>query len=150
MKFKFLASCAIYLITVFCSQNAEAGFSNSGKMQSKNLNLTVGGTLDNNGELIGTESANIGCDTLSGKGVIRSPQITIQSKLFAYTGIIDCSGKCIITVSSPFNEKMFKRKGGGEFIIIIDEKFDKQANVQHKALMHSDYEISDELQVVVD
>jgi hypothetical protein len=81
--------------------------------------------------------------------VIRSPQIVINSKIFAYTGTIDCSGKCIITAGSAFNEKMFKRKGKGEFIIVIDEQLGKQAGAKHKA-MNRDYEISDELLVIVD
>jgi filamentous hemagglutinin len=126
--------------------NVEAGgFSNGGRMHSKNLNLSIGGTLDNNGELIGTESAAISCDTLSGKGLISSPQISIKTKLFAYTGTIDCNGKCTITTSSPFDQKMFKRSGGGEFIIIVD-KTAKQA-VKYLA---EEYTITDELLLEVE
>lgn len=136
----------IFLSTLLGVQNVEAGFSNNGRMQSRTLNLSVGGTLDNNGELIGTESANLSCDTLSGKGLISSPQISIKTKIFAYTGKINCNGKCTIITSSPFDEKMFKREGGGEFVIIID------TNPARKAV-HSftgEYEISDELLVEVE
>lgn len=149
----FLISGLICLLTVFCAQHVEAGFSNSGRMQSKNLNISVGGTLDNNGELIGSETATLSCDTLSGKGLIRSPQMTIKAKIFAYTGTIDCTGKCTIISSTPFDEKIFKREGKGEYIIVIDENFGKQTQVHMHAttsLNHIDYEISDELQMSVE
>lgn len=150
MKFSisFLTSLICFL-SLMNIQNAEAGFSNSGCMQSRHLNLSVGGTLDNNGTLIGTESAKLSCDTLSGNGLIRSPQIFIQSKMFAYTGTIDCNGKCTIVTCAPFNENMFKRKGGGEFIIVIDENLGKQAqsNIQIKSM---EYYIQDELQMSVE
>lgn len=146
MKSLFLLS-GLLLLSVFSTQTVEAGLSNGGRMQSTHLQLSVGGTLDNNGELIGTETANLACDTLSGKGLIRSPQISIRAKLFAYTGTIDCNGKCTIVTSAPFNEKMFKRKGGGEFVILIDEKLGKKAEVQAGEF---DYEISDGLQISVE
>lgn len=120
-------------------------------MQSKNLNLSIGGTLDNNGELIGTESATLSCDTLSGKGLLSSPQISIKTKIFAYTGTIDCSGKCTIITNSPFDDKMFKRQGGGEFIIIIDENPVK--NTSKQAVVRSltcEYNITDELLMQVE
>lgn len=131
MKFSFsMFGSLFFLLTLLCVQNVEAGFSNSGRMQSKNLNISVGGTLDNNGELIGTESANLSCDTLSGKGLIRSPQISIKTKIFAFTGTIDCDGQCTIITSAPFDDKMFKRKGKGEFIIIVDENPGKSTTQQ--------------------
>ena len=140
----------IFLSALFCVQNVEAGFSNSGRMQSKNLNLSVGGTLDNNGELIGTESATLSCDTLSGKGSLSSPQISIKTKIFAYTGKIDCSGKCTIIASSPFDDKMFKRSGGGEFIIIIDENPVNKTTKQAIRSLTNDYNITDELLMQVE
>lgn len=143
MKFLITVAC---LLTVFCIQSVEAGFYNNGRMQSRNLNLSVRGTLDNNGELIGAETANLVCDTLSGKGLIRSPQISIQTKVFAYTGTIDCDGSCVIISSTPFDEKMFKRTGKGEFAIVIDESLGKADIPTPKALrQNDDYEIRDEL-----
>jgi hypothetical protein len=139
----------IFLSTLFCVNNVEAGFSNSGKMQSKNLNLSVGGTLDNNGELIGIETATLSCDTLTGKGTISSPQISINTKIFAYTGKIDCSGKCTIIAGSSFNEKMFKRTGGGEFVIIIDENPSTSTTKQIPSFA-DEYCITDELLIQVE
>ncbi|MBA2728359.1 MAG: hypothetical protein H0U49_09335 [Parachlamydiaceae bacterium] len=140
----------IFLSTLLSMQNVEAGFSNSGRMQSKNISLSIGGTLDNNGELIGTESATLSCDTLSGKGLLSSPQISIKTEVFAYTGKIDCSGKCTIIANRPFDDKMFKRSGGGEFVIIID---DNPVNKTAKQAIHSfttEYNITDELLIQVE
>ena len=140
----------IFLLTLLCMQHVEAGFSNAGRMQSKNLNLSVGGTLDNNGELIGIESIHASCETLSGKGLISSPQITIKTQIFAYTGTIDCSGKCTIITSQPFNEKIFKRGGRGEFIIIIDKN--PVGKVGKKAIrsLTNECNITDELLIEVE
>jgi|GEM_PF-4006776 len=140
----------IFLSALFFVQNIEAGYSNNGRMQSKNLNLSIGGTLDNNGELIATESANLSCDTLSGEGLISSPQISIKTKVFAYTGKIDCSGKCTITASSPFDEQMFISSGGGEFIIIIDENPVNNKSKQANRSLTSSYNITDELLIQVE
>ncbi len=139
----------VFLFTLFCIQNVEAGYSNNGRMQAKNLNLSVGGTLDNNGELIGTESANLSCDTLSGKGFIRSPQISIETNIFAFTGTIDCGNKCTIISKTPFDEKMFKRKGDGEFVILI-ENSEKTTDKNSARSMTVDYQITDELIMQVD
>ncbi len=106
------------------SIHAEAAFSNNGRMQSTDLNLSIGGTLDNDGELIGVETAKISCETLTGKGLIRAPDILIKAKFFAFTGTIDCSNTCTIITSAPFNEAMCQRTGGGEWIVIIHEAWD--------------------------
>lgn len=139
MKLSFLLTSILCLATVF----AEAGFSNAGVMQSKNLYLTVSGTLDNSGQLIGTESATFSCDTITGKGLIKSPQIVLKAKLFAFKGTIECSGKCTITTSAPFDEKMFKRKGGGEFVIIHDPKMCLQLDA-------NEYSITDDILLYVE
>ena len=151
MKLSFSAiGCLLFMLTFFYIQNVEAGFSNNGRMQSNHLNLSVGGTLDNNGVLIGTESATISCDTLSGKGLLQSPQISIKAKIFAYTGTIDCNGKCTIITSIPFDESMFKRTGGGEFIIVIDESSGNDYSKQKTKSLTSDYNITDGLEFQVD
>ena len=144
-------------LSLFCTSQVEAGFTNSGRMQSNQLNLSVGGTLDNNGELIGIESANIKCDTLSGKGLIKLSQITIKAKLFAFTGVIECDGKCTITTGSTFNKKMFKRKGKGEFVFVIDENLGKALNPSMSIDSYiignendDDYCLDDELQLLVE
>ncbi len=149
LSFSIFASL-IFLFTLMCVQHAEAGFSNNGRMQSKNLNLSIGGTLDNNGDLIGKESVTLSCDTLSGNGLICSPQISIKTKIFAYNGTIDCSGKCTITTSSPFDETMFKSQGGGEFIIILEENRVKNSSKQAFRRSTSEYEITDELSMQVE
>ncbi|MCE5316423.1 MAG: hypothetical protein LLG04_03545 [Parachlamydia sp.] len=146
MKFSY-AACGslIFFLTLLCVQNVEAGFSNSGRMQSKNLNLSIGGTLDNNGELNGSETATLSCETLSGKGLIKSPQISIKTKIFAYTGTIECSETCTIVASKSFDESMFKRKGNGEFVIIIEEKNDKKNTAPSGS-----YDITDQLLLQVE
>lgn len=140
-----LLGALFFLLSLFCVQKIEAGFSNSGRMQSRILTLSVGGTLDNNGELIGTESAALSCDTFAGKGLLSSPQISIRTNTFAYTGKIDCSGKCTIIASSPFNQKMFRRSGGGEFIVIIDKDPLNYPNKQAAHPFIDEYEITDGL-----
>ncbi len=119
MKYFFLTAL---LLVAACLQ---AGFTNSGCLQTKNLNLKVGDLLDNNGQLIGIESITVEADKIVGKGLIRSPQITIRTALFAFTGTIDCSEKCTIYVKEPFNERMFHRAGKGKFQIIVDKNLGK-------------------------
>lgn len=139
----------LFALTVLCTGFAEAGFSNSGKFQSRNLNLSVGGTLENNGELIGTETAKLSCETLTGKGIINSPEITIRTNIFAYTGTINCTGKCVIIASTPFNEKMFKRVGKGEFIIVYDEA-QLAKGLHHTHASVHEYEFSDQLSLEIE
>lgn len=140
----------IFLLTFFCFQNAEAGFNNAGRMQSKNLHLSIGGTLDNSGELIGTESAYISCDTITGKGAIRSPQIQLEAAIFAFTGTIDCSGKCTIVTSKSFDERMFKRTGGGEFTVVIDENLGKRKSKEIAEELLNNDTVTDGLEVVTE
>ncbi|MGA8163561.1 MAG: hypothetical protein WB791_00870 [Waddliaceae bacterium] len=122
MKCSFSAiGCLLAAAASFCLQHVEAGFSNPGRMESKHLNIDIHGTLDNNGELIGRESATISCDTISGKGLIQAPEISLTTKIFAFTGTIECSEKCTIVTSASFDEKMFENTGEGEFIIVVDE-----------------------------
>lgn len=140
---KAISVSLLCLYCLFFMQSVQAGsFINSGRMQLRNVNISVNWTFDNNGELIGTDTANIECETITGKGVIRSPQISIKTKIFAYTGTIDCSEKCTITVSTPFKDTMFKRKGKGEFTVIIDESLEKKP-VPSAAI---DYTLSDEVE----
>lgn len=144
MKSSFAAFGSLILcLALLTVQNAEAGFSNSGRMKSKNLNISVNGTLDNNGELTGSETATLSCETLSGKGLIKSPQISIKTKIFAFTGTIDCSEECTIISSTPFDETMFKRLGNGKFVIIVDATAVNSPN-------GSGYDITDELYMLVE
>lgn len=129
MTFKSLFFCFTIFTFAFFLTPMEAGFSNSGRMQSRNLQLCVGGTLDNQGELIGTESANLSCDTLTGKGLISAPMITIKAKIFAFTGRIHCTNQCLIITSQPFNERMFKALGGGQFTVVVDDNFDRKTSI---------------------
>ncbi|SCA63468.1 Uncharacterized protein SCG7109_AP_00080 [Chlamydiales bacterium SCGC AG-110-M15] len=113
-------TCLAVFVAAFIANPVEAGFSNNGHFQSKNLNLSSQTVLDNNGELVGSESVKLSCGTLTGTGLIKAPRVEIKTKLFAYTGTIDCDGECIIRVSQVFDETMFKRAGAGEFIIVIE------------------------------
>lgn len=115
---KFL-SLAVLLSSIIIN-HVESGFSNHGKWQSDHLNLVVNGTLENDGELSGVSSATLCCETLTGSGLIKAPQIIIKAKAFAFSGKIECSEKCLIIVSHLFDEEMFERSGGGEFIILYD------------------------------
>lgn len=111
---------------LFLSSSLHAGnFSTSGKVQMNHLYLAVDGTLNNNGQLIGTHSAHLLSHTLAGGGVIKSPEILIKTHVFAFTGVIDCSEKCLIIAKRAFDENLFTRKGGGEFTIVIDENLGK-------------------------
>lgn len=108
------------LVLFLSTTQVECGFSNHGIWRSENINLVVNGTLENEGELIGSNSATLCCETLSGSGLIQAPQIIIKTKAFAYTGKIDCSGKCLVIASHIFDEHMFERSGDGEFVILYD------------------------------
>ena len=97
-------------IGVLSISTVSAGFYNGGTFQSKNLNLNIGGTLENNGSLIGTESANVTCGTFAGdkNGLLKSPVITLTTDVFNYKGTIECSDQCTIYVKEAFNKKIFK------------------------------------------
>ncbi|MFA6916199.1 MAG: hypothetical protein WC222_07365 [Parachlamydiales bacterium] len=120
MKLKNLFTCCLIVLATCFAINLEASFINNGRFLSDAVRLNVGGTLDNNGEIIGRTSINLSCEALVGKGKIQAPKIVIKTKIFAYTGKISCSESCIIIVSEPFNEKMFKKEGSGKFDIIVD------------------------------
>ncbi len=100
--------CAVIcMITLFCSYQIEACFSINGRIQSKKLNFFVGGTLDNNGELIGTETANINCETLSGKGVIdllksllKQNYLLIQGLLIAVVNVLSLQMPILMKICS--------------------------------------------------
>lgn len=117
---------SVCLLSLALSGPLAAGnFSTSGKVQMNHLYLAVEGTLNNDGHLIGTHSANLLCHTLAGSGVIKSPEVMIKAHVFAFTGVIDCSGKCMIIAKRAFDESLFTRRGGGEFIIVVDESIGK-------------------------
>lgn len=115
LKFCLLALTLIALTP----KHLEAGFSNNGTMRSNKIMLHVRGNLDNNGSLIGRESADISCGSFTGSGLLEAPVIHLSTDLFAYTGIIRCSQECIITATRPFDENMFTRQGEGTFTFII-------------------------------
>jgi len=136
-----------FILALLCFSNAEAGFTNNGRMQGNNLNISVNGTLDNNGELIGHQSMNLSSDTISGSGLIRSPEMSIKTKIFAFTGTIDCLGKCSITSATPFDENMFKRSGNGVITITVNGNLNRE--LSNKAFKDEviDYTITDEFVV---
>ena len=121
-------SSLIFISTLLVSQKVEAGFSNSGIMKSKSINLSVGCNLENDGGLFGAESVNLCCDTFSGKGLVKSPQIVIKTNNFNFTGEINCSGKCMIIATTYFDDQMFKRSGDGEFVIVFHENLFEEIN----------------------
>jgi hypothetical protein len=130
MNFNRIISLFILVAVLSGVASVEAGFTNTGTFQSRNLNLNFGGTLQNDGQLLASETAKLGCDVLAGTGLIRSPQITIKTSVFAYTGIIDCSGVCTIFTAQAFDDNMFSKVGGGEFIVVVDESLALSKHVQ--------------------
>lgn len=129
-KIIFLFCC---LCVLLASSHLEATFNNTGRFLSDNVALNVGGTLDNNGEIIGRTSLALSCDVLTGKGLIQSPKVVIKAKHFAYTGKISCTESCTIIVSEPFNESMFTKHGKGKLEIIVDNG-DSKKNMFRKCL----------------
>ena len=113
----FTSLCVFFCF--FCLSNSYAGFDNSGTMQSNELNLNTN-TLNNDGKLIGLTSINIQCDSFSGKGYMKSPNIKIIAKEFLYKGTIECSKECIIITAKPFKHDMFKHAGAGSFKFEVD------------------------------
>ena len=74
-----------------------------------------------NGNFVAGKQITLSAGNLfEGTGLIKAPTIEISTKCFEFTGTIDCSGTCTIKSEEPFDAKMFKRTGGGEFIIIIE------------------------------
>ncbi len=119
---KFLPTFFLALtVGILSVSTLSAGFYNGGTMQMKNLSLNVGGTLENNGSLIGAELAQVTCGTFAGneQGLLKAPLITLVTDVFNYKGTIECSDQCHIYVKEPFDTKMFEQKGEGLFKIVI-------------------------------
>jgi len=111
-----------YFLFAFLMIGAASGFAmlaNTQTMQARNFKLTVRGTLENEGEILGTESAKIRTDALTGDGLIKAPKVNITTKTFAYTGTIECEESCKIVVGEPFDENIFKKVGPGKFEIVV-------------------------------
>ncbi|GEM_PF-2069014 len=100
------------LFTLFFGAQAHAGFVFEGYMESKNLNLSVGGTFENNGTLFGTEALKLSCGTLVGTGLIKSDKVvSIRTKEFGFTGDIEYTERCVITVKEDFDRNICSFKG---------------------------------------
>lgn len=127
MKNRIISTvCAFLFITGFSV--AEAGFINDGIIKMKDLNLSVIGTLENNGTLVGTESAKIACETLTGKGLIQSPRLTIRADVFNFRGKIFCEEECIILTPVLIDENIFTFEGGGKLEFVIDPRISPDYN----------------------
>lgn len=120
MKLRFLSSLLFAVLSFSAPLNLAADFNNTSRLVSDNVRLNVSGQYENSGQIIGRNSICLNCDALTGNGRIRAPKITIKTKVFNFTGSISCSETCTIITSEPFDEKMFKRKGGGKFEIIVN------------------------------
>jgi len=108
----------LLLTCVLVACSAQAAWVNSGIFEANDLYLNSTKIL-NDGSFIGGHSVNIDCTELAGKGLIKSPSINIATEVFNYTGTIECLDYCEINAKQPFNEKMFIRKGKGQFKITI-------------------------------
>lgn len=113
MLYRLLTACIILV-----ASSVHAGFTNNGTWESDNLYFSVKGTLENNGLLVGYQSATIVADSMRGTGILRSPKILIEVESFEYTGTIDCSEECTIRSAIPFDETQFKQEGEGKFTIL--------------------------------
>ena len=99
----------------------QAGF------QSPSINLSSGKDMNMDDECIASKSLTLTCqETFQGRGYLKSPLITITANKFDFKGTIHCTGTCHITAKERFNEKMFKRDGGGQFIITVDPQLSLQ------------------------
>lgn len=93
-------------------------FNNAGTFRAPNINVSAETTLRNDGVFIATEKITLKAgETIEGTGLIQAPLIEILTKKFAFTGTIDCSGKCTIQTEEPVDTATFTSKGGGEFVI---------------------------------
>jgi hypothetical protein len=144
---RLLASLLLFCL-ICTKEQANASYINNGRLEARNLNLTIGGALENEGELVGKEAVHIVCDTFLGKGLIQGPKINLKTNLFVYKGVINCSERCVITTSQPFDESMFVRQGKGEFVFVIDENLERRGmDLDFNSLSESSY-VTDELNVL--
>jgi len=62
------------------------------------------------------------CDVFKGgdNSKIKSPQINIVTKDFQFTGVIECSGECVITTAEEFDHSICDFKGEGNFVFNVD------------------------------
>jgi len=113
----------------FCLFTLFFCFNLRSEVSGGSINMTVGSDMVNDDKMVGVE-INLQCGgKFTGKGYLEAPIINITATKFDFTGTIKCGGKCIITVKEPFNQKMFKRLGKGEFLIKIDPSLEIKQNM---------------------
>lgn len=122
MKHQFFFIVTLFAAALFSSKSVEA-------LNFKNVNVEPGSTLQgkndtyisenfhNDGDVTYKESLSINCNRVTGKGIIKAPNISITAKKFDFKGTIDCSENCSITSLGTVNENAFKRVGEGKFKI---------------------------------
>jgi hypothetical protein len=109
-----------FLIFFSCFAWAGISIDESSGFYSRQLTLTQNDLLAD-GNFFAEQSIDVSCsEIIRGRGRLKAPTLHIVTKNFAFTGTIECSGTCEIISQEPFNQKMFKRKGPGRFIIKID------------------------------
>lgn len=110
--------CFIIVVSLILQPGIQSGVIN---LHSKSM------TID--GEYNSDKLLYLTCEEFfEGNGVLKSPVITIVASRFAFNGTIHCTGTCTITAKESFNEKIFKREGGGQFIITIDPQLNFRTN----------------------
>lgn len=77
-------------------------------------------SLNHHGLFSSKESISINCEELcTGTGTFKAPAVTITTKKFEFTGIIDCDVSCVITTQEPFDHTIFQQDGMGTFTFIV-------------------------------
>lgn len=94
---------------------------NQGKIQSKNLIIQTDSFDTDGGEHVASEMIKIDSRShVRGNGLLKAPKIRIKTKKFEFAGTISCDVSCVIITEEPFNHKMFKRTGMGQFSFITE------------------------------
>ncbi|BDC34714.1 hypothetical protein Noda2021_06720 [Candidatus Dependentiae bacterium Noda2021] len=94
---------------------------NQGKIQSKNLIIQTDSFDADGGEYVASEMIKIDSKShVRGNGLLKAPKIRIKTKKFEFAGTISCDVLCVIITEEPFNHKMFKQTGRGQFSFITE------------------------------
>ncbi len=106
---------------IFIALNLLISITSHASFEGGVINLHVGQEMNNNGVTSAGKKLCLTCGgTIKGNGRFEAPEIEIRTKKFEFTGTISCTKKCVIIVQEPFDQAMFKRTGGGEFVIKIE------------------------------
>lgn len=110
----------LVLITSFLvAYTTQATMTNNGSVTSRDISTSTESYI-NNGSLNGSNSVTINVNSFGGNGTIDSKKVVINCDDFQFTGNINCTDECTISVRKPLDVSTFTRSGNGKFTVIMN------------------------------